>query len=127
MTRNDHDGDPGFRFLFEAVRDPIGIALDGYVLEANQSCATLFGYSHPGELVGVPILDLIAPSSRAEVSERYRRRLEGSSEPIRYEALCRRLDGSEFLVEFRVSLFTRLGRLHTLVILRDITAEQLAL
>ncbi len=52
-----------FKALSEASFEGLIISENGYFLDANQSAARMVGYSY-AEMLGMRILDLIAPESR---------------------------------------------------------------
>ncbi len=110
-----------FRAFFEAATEAMGVSLRGLHLLANPAYARLFGFERPEELIGSPILDLIAPSDRERVAEAVRRRSAGAGAPDRYDVRARRRDGSEFLMEVRASTYLSESEVHTVVVLRDVT------
>jgi light-regulated signal transduction histidine kinase (bacteriophytochrome) len=60
------------------------------------------------------------------VREHRKRRLAGLPEPMQYHSRGRRVDGSDFPTEVRATDYWIDGRMYTLVILRDISAERQA-
>ncbi|HYO83219.1 MAG TPA: PAS domain S-box protein, partial [Bryobacteraceae bacterium] len=120
------DSEVRFRTVFQSSRDAIGVAVGEQHAYVNSAYAALFGYSDPAQLPGVPILDLIAPSHREQLALLRRARLRGEHVPDRYITRGLRSDGTEFEAEMRVSSFTAEARFHTLVIVRDVTAERAA-
>jgi len=113
-----------WRTFFEATRDAIGVSAGGVHLEVNAAYARLFGFERPEELVGRPILELIAPAERARIAEHVRRRSTGDPPPEVYLARALRRDGGEFLMEVRVSMVPEGGVEQTVVMVRDVTAER---
>ena len=69
---------------------------EGRILEANDQACIQYGYA-PAELLGMDILDLRGPETRAEGQEHFQRLLESGS--VRFESWHRRKDGSTFPVE----------------------------
>jgi diguanylate cyclase (GGDEF)-like protein/PAS domain S-box-containing protein len=65
------------RSLSEAAFEGIIIAKDGIITMANERMTLLFGYPHD-ELIGLPVLKLVAPQSRELVREAYAQGLEKS-------------------------------------------------
>jgi two-component system cell cycle sensor histidine kinase/response regulator CckA len=106
------------RALAEAATEGIVIHRDGMVIAANAACCSLYGYS-PGEAVGRPIIDFIAPEARAEALARGR---EGIEQP--YESLALHHDGSTFPVEFRGRAVALGGRPARAVTIRDLTERK---
>ncbi|MGH9627163.1 MAG: PAS domain S-box protein, partial [Bryobacteraceae bacterium] len=115
-----------FRALFDSSRDALGIATGGTHLYVNAAYARLFGYDSPDDLAGRPIYDVIAPEHREEMRRRSEGRARGEPIPTFYQTRGLRRDGSEIDLELRVSSFMVARQLHTLAIIRDITAEKRA-
>jgi PAS domain S-box-containing protein len=115
-----------FRTLFEKSPDAIGVSRQGLHVFVNPAYVELFGYQSADELLGKPVLAVIAPCARDEIAERIKRRAQGEDVPSCYEARGLRSDGSEFDFEVRVSLFEVEGGPHTLVIVRDISKRKKA-
>jgi len=53
-----------FRLLSEASFEVIAISEKGVILEANDQCASIYGYE-PSQIIGMAVLNLVAPESRA--------------------------------------------------------------
>ena len=85
-----------------------------------------FGYESADELIGAPIIDLVAPESRSLVEERVRKRARGESVPPLYEVTALRKDGTTFLMESTVSTYTLKGEQFSLAVMRDITERRRA-
>jgi PAS domain S-box-containing protein len=83
----------------------------------------LFGFTSAEELMGRPILDLIAESERPVVMERVRRRARGEPAPNHYLTRGLRRDGSEFQMEASVSSYREGEAVITVAILRDVGAR----
>ena len=109
-----------FRSVFENSVDAIGVSKQGIHVLVNPAYVTLFGYSHYDELIGKPILDLIAPSERPKIQTMVNRRANGESVPSAYETIGLKKDNSEFHMDVHVSNYQLHGDSCTLVILRNI-------
>ncbi|MGO9446570.1 MAG: PAS domain S-box protein [Thiobacillaceae bacterium] len=85
-----------FRTIIE--HSPIGIAFgrDGYTVDVNAVFLKMFGYGDVAEVRGQAVTNQIAPSCRAAVEERIRRRIEGVPTETTYETVGLRRDGTEF-------------------------------
>ena len=85
-----------FRSLFE--NSPVGISLsrNGYTLEVNEAYLRMFGFDKLAEVRGSPVINRIAPQSRAEVEERIRLSIQGYPTEDTYETTGLRKDGSQF-------------------------------
>jgi PAS domain-containing protein len=64
---------PDDRDLFDFVPDAILVHVNGRIVSANSGAAKLFRAKHPGQLLGLDILSLVHPQSRALVEERLER------------------------------------------------------
>ncbi|MBI5848917.1 MAG: PAS domain S-box protein [Nitrospirae bacterium] len=125
------DGTAMYRALFDSSRDAVGVSKAGIHLLVNNAYLDLFGFPRDYDITGRPVLDLIAPASRAQISDYIRRRSHGETVTSLYETRGLRADGTEFDMEVSVSLYPEHGENHTLVILRDISertkaAEEIA-
>ncbi|MCW2245313.1 PAS domain S-box-containing protein [Azospirillum fermentarium] len=104
-----------FRQLSDAATDAIVMHEAGIVMDANAAACTLLGLA-AGQLVGRPVLSLIAPEDIAKASQRLR---DHSETP--FELTCRRADGTRLLVEGRTRYVAYRGRMVGIVSARDIT------
>ena len=88
-----------YQLLSEATTDIILFVRhgDGRILEANEAAIESYGYTRE-ELLSLTIFDLRHRDQNTFVSAQMR---EADSSGIRFEALHRRKDGSEFPVEIR--------------------------
>ena len=113
-----------YQLLSEATTDIILFIRhgDGRILEANEAAIKSYGYTRE-ELLSLSIFDLRHRDQNPFVSAQMK---EADSSGIRFEALHRRKDGSEFPVEVR-SQGTTIGRERILLsIIRDITERKRA-
>lgn len=115
-----------FRSVFENSVDAICVSKEAIHVFVNHAYLALFGYSHIDELVGKPIIDLIAPSKREYILDIVKRRAKGEVVPSVYETVGLRKDGSEFEMDVNVSSYHLNFDNYTLVILRDITERKKA-
>ncbi|MDA3904933.1 MAG: PAS domain S-box protein [Bacteroidales bacterium] len=114
-----------FRTVFEQSVDAIGVSQMGKHSFVNSAYLNLFGYSHSDELISKSILDLIAPTERNKILSNIQSRSKGDLTPQVYETKGLRKDGSEFDLDVHASLYEFAGKSLTLVILRDITKQNL--
>jgi len=116
-----------FRTLSGAAEEGVFIHADGKVVLVNEAGAKMYGYA-PSEMIGLPLLDLAAPDSRAAVIDNIQR---GASDA--YEGVALRKDGSTFAAEVRGRTLLHQGRPARVALIRDVTerkrveAEQRAL
>ncbi len=121
-----YESEAKFRAIFENSVDAIGISLNGINVFVNPAYTLLFGYSDPGEILGLPIINLIASEERARILDFVRRRPSDPSTPGEYETRGVKKDGTKFDMEVRVSLLEINNEINTLVIIRDITLRKRA-
>ena len=117
------ESDDKLRSLFAASIDAIGVSRDGLHLMVNPAYVRMFGYVDERELVGTPILALIAPEEHPRVASYVRARFRGQSDVRHYLTRGVRRDGQTFPLEVHVSSYENDGGMNTVVILRDITAR----
>lgn len=111
--------------LLEQVRDGVVVVQDGVCRYANPAAAEMGGYQVE-KIVGKPLLDFVAPESREEVLDRYRKRMEGKPVPAFYEASLLRKDGTAFVAEISASIMGYGGRPADMMVVRDITERKRA-
>ncbi len=104
-----------FRTLVDGYLDALAISVDGRLIEVNETCAKLFGYSTE-ELVGKTAFQLATEETAREVMSRIQR---GAEEP--YEGVGVRKDGSTFPCEIFGRNLSYRGLAARLSVFRDIT------
>ena len=107
-----------FRKLAEAAFEGIAITEAGRVIEANAQLAQLLDLS-VDKLIGRPVLEFVAPASRATVEERVR---AGSEQT--YEHLVLRGDGSIIPVEAQGKALQLGDRTLRVTAIRDISRRK---
>lgn len=85
-----------YRGLIEDSAEGIIIHRLGRIRFANAAALRLFGFTDPTEIVGQPMLDLIAPDFREAVAIRVAARLRGEPAPATVEIEALRRDGGRF-------------------------------
>ncbi|MBI5950680.1 MAG: PAS domain S-box protein [Chloroflexi bacterium] len=115
-----------FRAVFENSVDAIGVSKAGIHVFVNPAYLALFGYADNAELMGKPILDLIAPSQHKQILENVRQRADGQPTPAAYETRGLRKDSSEFDMDVHVSTYELNDEVYTVAHLRDITERKQA-
>ena len=106
--------------LASASFEGLGFAEGGRLTDSNEQLASMLGYSLK-EIVGLPVMDFVAPESRATVSEQIR---SGSETP--YEHLAIRKDGTIFPVEVQGRVLSRQGKQIRVTAVRDISERKRA-
>jgi len=119
-TRALRESEETFRALAEASFEGIFLQRDGRILLANRAVEQMHGLPRGG-LVGVHILDCVAPEARDDVK---RRVAALSEEP--YEAIGLRADGTRFFAEVqaRTGPVDFRGQPSRVVAVRDVTARK---
>ncbi|HEY8597616.1 MAG TPA: ATP-binding protein [Thermomicrobiales bacterium] len=125
----DTIGDAAMREAIRAFWSSSGDAMavsdaDGLVLLANPAYYQLYGYS-PGDVVGQSFAVIFPESERAAAVERYRAVFRGPASTAAFEAVVRRADGSERVVDSRYTFLLRGDRrIAMLSTVRDITESK---
>ena len=107
-----------YAVLSAASFEAIGICEQGKIVDANNQLSRMLGYELT-ELVGMNVLDFVAPESRDLVNENMRKGIEGP-----YEHLALRKDGSVFPVRVRARPIRYKGRIARVTAIRDITEDK---
>ncbi len=114
------------RAIFEHSREAIRVSRAGVHVAVNPAYLRMFGYGSAEELLGVPVIDLIAPDGRPIILERIRLREARLPVPGEYVTRGVRRNGEEFDFVVRVAgAPDGFGSIYTIVMLTDVT-EQLA-
>jgi two-component system cell cycle sensor histidine kinase/response regulator CckA len=108
-----------FRDLAQASFDAMYVSENGIVVEANDACVRLFGYTDAAGAIGKPATDFVAEESRAEVEARVAKGLEGA-----YQVMGLRQDGTRFLLEATARMHYRGTKRVRVVVLRDVTEQR---
>ena len=114
------------RALAAGSPDAIGVSRDWKLRLVNPALVELFGYESETELLGTPILELIAPEAREMIVEFMRRRGMGESVPPIYVTTGIKRTGEPFSMEVRSASFSVRGEAYAVTLLRDVTREQTA-
>ena len=110
-----HASEARFRQLAEATFEGIAVSENGILVDGNPQLAKIHGHEL-SEMIGRPVMEFIAPESRALVSERMRMGDEES-----YECFGLRKDGSTFPEVAHACMRTWQGRETRVTAVRDIT------
>ncbi len=104
-----------FRQLAAAAFEGVFITENGRIIEVNDQGLKMIGRER-SEVIGRPVLDLVAPESRHIVSVNMR-----SGRELVYEHQMLRRDGTLFWAEAQAKMVHQGGRLLRMTALRDIT------
>ncbi len=85
--------------LTEHSRDAIGYIHEGMHVKANSAYLQQFGLMHEGDIEGLPILDLVAPSDHQKVKQLLRVLNQDKETTKQIHCKCLRTDGVEFNVD----------------------------
>jgi PAS domain S-box-containing protein len=109
--------------IVEKGNDGIVIIQDGSVKFANSTITSMVCID-PEEIIGEPFIDLVSPTYRKMVFDRYQERISGKEPPNRYEIELFSKDGKKIPVEVSASLIDYEGRPADMAIIRDITERK---
>ena len=83
MEENLRESETKLRAILDASRDAIGVSQNEVRTFMNPAYVSLFGYESADELIGKPVMDLIAPESRGLAMEMAKRNAPPAS-PFRH-------------------------------------------
>ncbi len=122
-------GDPLFVFreAFEQSHEAIGISnLAGVIHMTNPALLRLFGYQSESQVLGQPVLSMMAPVAREWIASMMRRRAQGQNLPGAYRARGLRQDGTEMAIDVRTAPLHLQGQTFIMSILREIPEQDVA-
>ncbi|MBZ5534349.1 MAG: PAS domain S-box protein [Acidobacteriia bacterium] len=125
LEEKARESEERYRRLIELSPDAIFIQCEGKVVFINAAGASLLGATHPEQLLGRPILELVHPDFRGIVKERMEMLRQGRDLSALEEKYLR-LDGSSIEVEVIATPFTYHDKPAAQVIVRDITERKRA-
>lgn len=109
-----------FRMLVHAAFEGRVQSLDGKILEANPAFCEMFGYALE-EIIGSPVLDLVAPEAQADA----RAFMESGTEaPAEFRAI--RKDGTRLSIEAVAKTMVLNGRRQRITAVRNISTRKMA-
>jgi PAS domain S-box-containing protein len=109
-----------FSLLSGATFEGIGFSEEGKIVDSNNQLEKMVGYNH-SELLGLKVIDLLAPESRDFVQSRIKSGDEGP-----YECLLVKKDGSVLPVEIRAKNIFRRGKIERVCAIRDLSEHKTA-
>ncbi|MFQ5456862.1 MAG: PAS domain S-box protein [Myxococcota bacterium] len=113
-----------FRQLIERMPEGMVVHRFGPIVYANPKAASAIGYDTPDEMIGLSVVDLVAPEIREAARERVERMREtGRPDPAR-EMYLRRKDGRSTIAEMESIPIDFDGAPAVLAIARDITERK---
>lgn len=106
------------------AENAIGVSdVRGFVRMANKALLSLLRYDEPSQMVGQPVMNMIAPAAREMVATMMRRRALGEPLPGSYRVRGMRRDGSEFAMEVLTCPFLTAGEPLILSFMREIPEQ----
>ena len=114
-----------YRTLAESSPSTVEVIQNGRFVYINPAGVRMFGFERPEDILGVPMLDVVAPEYRFKATERLGETEKGRSNPPGEFELIRR-DGTRILVESVSAPTLYRNRPATLIIGHDITNRKRA-
>jgi two-component system, cell cycle sensor histidine kinase and response regulator CckA len=114
-----------YQALLEFSPAAILLHRDGVFIYANDSACRLLGARHPEQLIGMPVMNLVPPEYREQVSERIRKAkvvFGQVNERLEQKVIC--LDGSQLDVEVVGMHLMYQGRAAVQVTMLDTSARK---
>jgi len=111
------------RDLIATSSDAISISRGEEIFAVNAAFLGLFGYDDASEVVARSLLELVAPSDRARVADRARRRALGETVPSVYRSRGLRKDGEELDLQTRSTVYAIEGEPYAVVSFSRIDEE----
>lgn len=115
------DSEEKYRTFVERSLEGVGVSKDNHVVFANKAMLDIFGYDTLEEFAAIPLLDHVAPESKAMVAERMEKISRGETVPSHYEYKAVRKDGTIRDIELSGGGITLRKEKYSQVTIRDIT------
>ncbi len=109
------------RVLTEASFEGIIISENGVIIEANNAASAMLGFQQATDLIGIKVMDCVAPEKRKDAREKVLSGYEKS-----YETLGLNRNGETFPIEARGRTFSYQGRQVRGTAIRDLTGQKKA-
>jgi PAS domain S-box-containing protein len=120
------DSEERYRTLVEWSPEAIVVHQDGCISYVNPAAATVLGAASTGQLIGLPVLDLVHPDDRAQAADAIRRLLSEHKPTPLSERRIVRLDGTVIDVETKHGPIVVDGVPAVQLLIRDVTARKQA-
>ena len=111
--------------LADHVADGVSLIQDGKIKFVNEAFATMYGYSHPSQLVGKQALDLVSDEFKEQFNHIYAAIISGISKERVFQGKCISKNGQKFWIEERYNIIHWDGKPALLGSTRDITESKL--
>ena len=109
-----------YKVLVEEINDGYFVIQDQVIVFANRAFCRMHGYL-PEEVLGKKFYAFLAPMSRKEVIDIYKRSLENQPSPAIFEYMRLTQNGHTYPTEIRANVVAYEGRMSNIGICRDIT------
>ncbi len=121
------DSEEQLRQVWETTSDAMALSdANGAVLSANPAYYDLYGHT-PGQIIGKNFAVIFSEDSQEQAREQYKTVFADNNIPPAFETVVQRADGTERIVESRISFLTSGGRRTAMLsTIRDITERKQA-
>jgi PAS domain S-box-containing protein len=119
------DSEARYSAVVTQAKDGVVIIQDNILQFVNEAMADMLGYT-PVEMENTPIINYIAPDSRALIVNRIKARMSGQEVPSVYGASLMRKDGTIIDAELSAGVIEYRGRPADVGMIRDITGRKKA-
>ncbi len=110
--------------IFESSPDGLAAECEGCIAYANKAFAALYGYEDPSELIGKPVVSVVAPEDRERLAGYTEQRMHGGEAPSVYRFKGLRRDGTVVELESTVTVYRVHGKIYILGTLRAASRSQ---
>ncbi|NJN59957.1 MAG: PAS domain S-box protein [Leptolyngbyaceae cyanobacterium SL_5_9] len=122
VERELRESEDRLQIFFNATFETVIIHDFGKIIDVNPAAEQLLGYS-TAEMIGMPVMDLVAPSHREAVSRTWQS-LTSPNQPYEYEAMGVRKDGTYFFAAVCAKAIHYKGRSVRVAGVRNITERK---
>ena len=126
LEKNVAERDEYYSLLIESAPLAIAIYNDNQFLFSNKAHRKIMGATHPAEIIGRDVLDVIMEECHELFMQRQKEVLEKNMETPLVTYRCRRLDGAVIEVETIAIPFIYNGKKAIMGLARDVTQQKMA-
>lgn len=113
--------------LIKNSKSAVAYIDQGIHIYSNTPYQELFGYDTPEQIIGVPVIDLIAGSDNVQAFKKFLRSFDkGNRDQVEFEFESRRRDGTTFEAKLQLAAATFEGEPVTQIIIQRSNADELA-
>jgi PAS domain S-box-containing protein len=123
-ARHHREAEEMYRGLLDSTMEGVVVVQGMTYVYVNAEYTRILGYDSPAELIGVNILDTVAPEYRSLVETRTISRQSGESQPSRYSIQLLRRDGAKIDAELNIALIEFNDVPANLTSVRDMTEQK---